>query len=103
MKSQVCDWEVWKELENHKKRMEKAHMRDMFHQDSNRFQKFSVKFQDDLLLDYSKNLVDEAVMKSLFKLASEAQVFQWRDKMFNGEKINNTENRAVLHIALRNR
>ncbi|XP_064598731.1 glucose-6-phosphate isomerase-like [Liolophura sinensis] len=57
----------------------------------------------DLLLDYSKNLIDEEVFKRLLQLAKDRQVEQMRDAMFSGEKINFTENRAVLHVALRNR
>lgn len=101
---QISDSNVWKEIEQHKKRLENSQMRDLFQQDPERFKKFSQKFQGDgLLLDFSKNIVDEAAFRSLLKLAEEAQIPQWRDKMFNGEKINNSENRAVLHVALRNR
>jgi len=102
--NQISDSNVWKEVENHKVRLENTQMRDLFKQDQERFNKFSLKFQGDaLLLDFSKNIIDEPAFRSLLKLAEEAHVSQWRDKMFNGEKINNSENRAVLHIALRNR
>ena len=65
-----------------------------------RFERFSLRL-DDLLLDYSKNLVTQETMTLLFALARQAEVESWRDKMFSGEKINCTEHRAVLHTALR--
>uniref|UniRef100_A0A8C7PFM6 Glucose-6-phosphate isomerase n=1 Tax=Oncorhynchus mykiss TaxID=8022 RepID=A0A8C7PFM6_ONCMY len=79
-------------------------MRDMFEADKDRFSKFSTTLETDdgdILLDYSKNLVNEEVMRML--LAKSRGVEEARDKMFSGEKINFTEGRAVLHIALRNR
>ncbi|TRY90823.1 hypothetical protein DNTS_009001, partial [Danionella cerebrum] len=81
-------------------------MRKMFEEDKNRFQKFSLtlKTEDgDILLDYSKNLINEEVMKMLVELAKSRGVEVSRDKMFSGDKINFTEGRAVLHVALRNR
>lgn len=81
-------------------------MSDMFSKDPGRFNKFSttVKTKDgDLLLDYSKNLVNEEVLKLLFQLAKDRKVEEMRQAMFGGERINFTEDRAVLHIALRNR
>uniref|UniRef100_A0A8C1FG03 Glucose-6-phosphate isomerase n=1 Tax=Cyprinus carpio carpio TaxID=630221 RepID=A0A8C1FG03_CYPCA len=78
-------------------------MRQMFEADKNRFQKLSLTLkteEGDILLDYSKNLVNEEVMKMLAKSRG---VEASRDKMFSGEKINFTEGRAVLHVALRNR
>lgn len=75
-------------------------MNDLFAQDSERFNKFSVELPK-LLLDYSKNLIDSETMDSLFDLAKECEVDTWRAKMFSGEKINKTEDRAVLHTALR--
>lgn len=92
----------WKNLAEHYKIASNVHMRDLFAQDANRFEKFSLKIGD-ILLDYSKNRVTEETMKLLFELAKEANVQEWMNKMYSGEKINNTENRAVLHIALRNR
>jgi glucose-6-phosphate isomerase len=58
---------------------------------------------DDVFVDYSKHRITEETMKLLFDLARQAKVFEWRDRMFSGEKINRTEDRAVLHVALRNR
>lgn len=81
-------------------------MRDMFDADKDRFSKFSTTLETDdgdILLDYSKNLVNEEVMRMLLAMAKSRGVEEARDKMFSGEKINFTEGRAVLHIALRNR
>jgi glucose-6-phosphate isomerase len=77
-------------------------MRDLFAQDPDRFKKFSLEFEG-LLLDFSKNRITGETLKLLRALAVERDVAGWAKKMFNGEKINITENRAVLHIALRNR
>jgi glucose-6-phosphate isomerase len=102
--NQISDSKVWHEIEQHQKRLENVQMRELFQKEPDRFKKFSLHFQGDgMLLDFSKNIFDEDAFKSLLKLIEEANVRQWREKMFNGEKINNTENRAVLHIALRNR
>ncbi|MCS6989510.1 MAG: glucose-6-phosphate isomerase [Chloroherpetonaceae bacterium] len=92
----------WKALQQHYKKVKKLHLRDLFAEDPKRFEKFSAKFND-ILLDYSKNRVTSETMKLLFQLAREAKVKKWIEKMFSGEKINFTENRAALHVALRNR
>jgi glucose-6-phosphate isomerase len=76
-------------------------MRDLFQSDSTRFDRYSLRL-DDLLLDFSKNLINDETMRLLRKLGSEAKVPEWTEAMFRGEKINFTENRAVLHVALRN-
>ncbi|XP_017555526.1 glucose-6-phosphate isomerase a [Pygocentrus nattereri] len=81
-------------------------MRQMFDADKERFSKFSLNLETDdgdILLDYSKNLINEEVLKMLFDMARSIGVETARDQMFAGEKINFTEGRAVLHIALRNR
>src|SRR5262245_59439909 len=93
---------AWKALETHQREVANVHMRDLFAQDPQRFHQFSLQFQD-LLLDYSKNRITEKTMQLLRDLARQADLKGWTEKMFNGEKINITENRAVLHIALRNR
>lgn len=98
----LTDLNAWKKLEKNYTEMRGVQMRDMFAADPKRFDEFSVSLND-LLLDYSKNRVDADTMKNLIDLAKEAGVEQMRDKMFSGEKINITENRAVLHTALRNR
>jgi len=74
----------------------------LFAEDPKRFDRFSAKACD-ILLDYSKNRVTEETMRLLFDLARQADVKDWTEKMFTGQKINVTENRAVLHVALRNR
>lgn len=78
-----------------------VHMRDQFERDPQRFAKFSVQL-DDLLLDYSKNRLTPETVPLLMDLARQMDVEGWRDRMFAGERINNTEQRAVLHTALRN-
>ena len=93
---------AWKTLETHQRDMANVHMRDLFAQDPQRFRKFSLQFHD-LLLDYSKNRITEKTMQLLRDLARQTDLKGWTEKMFNGEKINITENRAVLHIGLRNR
>jgi glucose-6-phosphate isomerase len=93
---------AWLALKAHAGLMGDVHMRSLFAQDRRRFDRFSLRL-DDLLLDYSKHRVTEETMRLLFALAREAEVEQWRDRMFAGEKINGTEDRAVLHVALRNR
>jgi glucose-6-phosphate isomerase len=93
---------AWQALDAHHKEMASVHMRDLFRQDPKRFDKFSLRFND-ILLDYSKNRVNDKTMSLLFDLARQSNVEAWRDKMFSGAKINTTEDRAVLHVALRNR
>lgn len=87
-------------LEEHFGHMKYENMREMFKKDPKRFEKFSIKL-DDLLLDYSKNIITSETMDKLFALAKEANVEGWREDMFNGVHINLTEDRAVLHTTLR--
>lgn len=82
--------------------MSQAHMRSLFAEDPQRFDKYSLMIND-ILFDYSKNIVTDKTMGLLQKLADECEVSGWIEKMFNCEAINHTENRAVLHAALRNR
>lgn len=91
----------WKALEAHYAATSSTHIRDLFAADPKRFDKHSLKFED-LLLDYSKNCVTEETMDLLYKLAEETDVIGLAKRMFSGEKINATEGRAVLHVALRN-
>ncbi|XP_041916655.1 glucose-6-phosphate isomerase b [Alosa sapidissima] len=97
----------YKKLEQwYKSNAGNLNMRKMFEADKDRFSKHSLTLNTedgDILLDYSKNLINEEVMAMLLELAKSRGVEAARDKMFAGEKINFTENRAVLHIALRNR
>lgn len=76
-------------------------MRDLFRADPGRFERYSIRL-DDFLLDYSKNLINDETLALLRQLGLEANVPAWTEAMFSGEKINFTENRAVLHVALRN-
>jgi glucose-6-phosphate isomerase len=93
---------AWKALEAHYQKMSQTHMRTLFEQDPQRFKKFSLRVND-IVLDYSKNRIADETMSLLSRLAAQADVMGWTEKMFIGEKINMTENRAVLHVALRNR
>jgi glucose-6-phosphate isomerase len=77
-------------------------MRQLFAQDPARFEKFSLKFAD-LLVDFSKNLITEKTLSLLLELVQQVNLKDWTEKMFTGAKINITEDRAVLHVALRNR
>ncbi|MGC8771311.1 MAG: glucose-6-phosphate isomerase [Brevinematia bacterium] len=92
----------WKKLSIHYESMKNVHMRDLFKSDQNRFNKFSLSFED-IFVDYSKNIITEETMGLLFNLAEEAKLKDAIEKMFSGDKINETEKRAVLHIALRNK
>ncbi|WNC71068.1 glucose-6-phosphate isomerase [Thalassotalea psychrophila] len=92
----------WKSLTILAKNMQSIHMNDLFSADADRFDKFSIKLPN-ILFDYSKNIIDDAVIEQLLNLCKDVDLENWRDKMFNAERINLTENRAVLHTALRNR
>jgi glucose-6-phosphate isomerase len=93
---------AWKALRKHQRKMADVHMRDLFAGDPQRFEKFSLRIGD-ILFDYSKNRVRRKTMRLLFDLAREAGLADKIEAMFTGQKVNNTENRAVLHVALRNR
>jgi len=93
---------AWKALESYYAEVKDVHMKDLFAQDPERFNKFSLTFED-ILVDYSKNRIDEKVMSLLIDLAEECGLKEAIKAMFSGEKINATEHRAVLHTALRNR
>lgn len=82
--------------------MKQIHLKDLFAKDSTRFEQFSAQIPG-VLFDYSKQQIDKTVFEKLIALAKECDISAWRDKMFSGEKINITEDRAVLHTALRNR
>ena len=100
--SQLTNSEAWKTLEAHKEVMAAQPMRDLFSDDPLRFDKFSLRFGN-VLLDYSKNIVTGETMRLLRNLAVQADLPAWIQRMFTGDRINTTEKRAVLHIALRNR
>jgi glucose-6-phosphate isomerase len=92
----------FKKLKSHKKTISKQTIKNLFEQDPNRFKKYSIKSQD-ILLDYSKNLINGRTISYLNDLANECGLSDAIESMFKGEKINATENRSVLHTALRNR
>ena len=93
---------VCRELQTHQSQIAQVHMRDLFEADPARFERFSLQVGE-VLLDYSKNRITDETMRLLMQLADEAEVERWRERMFSGDKINHTEDRAVLHVALRNR
>ena len=93
---------AWKALEAHYETVKDLHMRDLFAEDPERFNRFSVR-SNDLLLDFSKNRITAETLQLLLDLAGECKAQEWAQRMFSGEKINFTEQRAVLHTALRNR
>ncbi len=93
---------AWQALAKHQAEIADVQMRDLFARDPQRFEHFSLRL-DDILFDYSKNRVTAETMGLLCDLARQANVPQKIEAMFSGQKINVTENRAVLHVALRNR
>ncbi|WP_109112303.1 glucose-6-phosphate isomerase [Aeromonas caviae] len=95
--------QAWQALEAHFAANKEMRLKDLFAQDPKRFDKFSLTFGGDILVDYSKNLITEETLKLLVNLAGETDLRSAIDAMFNGDKINMTEGRAVLHTALRNR
>ncbi len=94
------DTPAWKALETHFRQTAHIHMRDLFAEDITRFKRYSLELSG-LFLDYSKNRITAKTMNLLFKLAETQDVEGWRDRMFEGESINTTEERAALHVALR--
>ncbi|GAB2530170.1 glucose-6-phosphate isomerase [Rufibacter soli] len=93
--------QAWGKLTQHYAQTKDQHLRDAFAADAQRFEKFSVTFED-ILLDYSKNRINQETVQLLVQLAEECGLQQAIEAMFTGEKINFTEDRAVLHVALRN-
>ncbi|MEQ9302335.1 MAG: glucose-6-phosphate isomerase, partial [Marinoscillum sp.] len=94
--------QAWSKLKAHFASIKEIHMKSLFTADPDRFTKFSTSFED-ILLDYSKNRISQETMDLLFELADEVNLQEAKQQMFNGDKINVTEDRAVLHVALRNR
>ena len=90
----------WKELEKHAAATRDLQMRDLFAKDPRRTESFSLRWHD-ILLDYSKNRITADTITLLRQILKEAKVKEQRDRMFRGDRINFTENRFVLHIALR--
>jgi glucose-6-phosphate isomerase len=93
---------LWKALQTRKTALEKRHLRELFHDDPKRFDKFSIEWEG-MLLDYSKNLLCDETLALLLQLAESANLKDWIARLLAGDKINSTEGRAVLHTALRNR
>lgn len=93
---------AWKTLSAHAAKMKTQHMKTLFAADDKRFEKFSLQLSN-LLFDYSKNLLTDETKTALLALAIESDVETWRGRMFSGEHINATEDRAVMHVALRDK
>ncbi len=93
---------AWNRLEEYHFEFEGKHMKELFANDAKRFQKYSLKFED-ILVDFSKNIIDDEVREVLLELANECELQDAIESMFTGQKINVTEDRSVLHVALRNR
>lgn len=94
---------AWQALQKHFDEMKDVTIADLFAKDGDRFSKFSATFDDQMLVDYSKNRITEETLAKLQDLAKECDLAGAIKSMFSGEKITRTENRAVLHVALRNR
>ena len=93
---------AWQQLTEHYQSLKSVEMKNLFAENPDRFEQFSIRFED-LLMDYSKNIFTARTLHLLVDLAKECGLEEARKAMFDGEKINETENRAVLHTALRNR
>jgi len=93
---------AWQRLEAHFLMMQATHLRELFEEDPKRFDKFHTTFED-ILVDYSKNLINSEILRELIALANEVELKNAIEAMFRGTRINQTEDRSVLHIALRNR
>lgn len=93
---------AWKNLEVHAQEMKQLHLKELFEEDAERFKKYTLCFED-ILLDYSKNLINDETLNLFNLLAEECRLKDAIEAMYTGEKINKTEDRAVLHVALRNR
>ena len=95
--------QAWKALEAHQSQLANTTIADLFKQEQNRFNDYSLSFENQILVDFSKNKINQETLKLLHQLAKESALDEAINAMFTGEKINRTENRAVLHTALRNR
>ena len=94
--------QAWKALEAHQSQLAHTTIADLFKQEQNRFNDYSLTFENQILVDFSKNKINQETLKLLHQLAKESALDEAINAMFTGEKINRTENRAVLHTALRN-
>jgi len=95
--------QAWKALKAHQSQLAHTTISDLFKQEQNRFNDYSLTFENQILVDFSKNKINQETLKLLHQLAKESALDEAINAMFTGEKINRTENRAVLHTALRNR
>ncbi|HHF3826647.1 TPA: glucose-6-phosphate isomerase [Haemophilus influenzae] len=95
--------QAWKALEVHKAELSNTTIQDLFKQEKNRFDDYSLTFNNQILVDFSKNNINQTTLSHLRQLAQECALDSAKEAMFTGKKINRTENRAVLHTALRNR
>ncbi|OOF49229.1 glucose-6-phosphate isomerase [Rodentibacter trehalosifermentans] len=95
--------QAWKALEAHQSELANVTIQDLFQQEKDRFKDYSLTFKDQILVDFSKNNINKQTLSLLRQLAQECSLDSAKEAMFSGEKINRTENRAVLHTALRNR
>ncbi|MDF1514910.1 MAG: glucose-6-phosphate isomerase [Anaerolineae bacterium] len=93
---------VWSSLTQHYNEIVNLHMRTLFDEDAGRFDRFSLSIED-ILYDYSKNRITDTTIQLLLELAQEAELPIWIERLFTGAKINSTENRPVLHTALRDK
>ncbi|AWH90254.1 glucose-6-phosphate isomerase [Buchnera aphidicola (Melanaphis sacchari)] len=104
MKNISCvETKSWKKLKKNFENIKNIHLKHFFLEDPNRFKNFSILFKNDILIDFSKNRINKETLKNLLNLAKETDLKSAIHNMFIGAKINKTENRSVLHIALRNR
>ena len=95
--------QAWKALETHQTELANTTIQDLFQQEKDRFNDYSLSFENQILVDFSKNNINKQTLSLLRQLAQECALNSAKEAMFSGEKINRTENRAVLHTALRNR
>ena len=101
LKKNLVKMPEWQALQNHYQEMTRLTLRDLFDRDRNRVERFSLR-EDDIYLDYSKNLINTRTMDLLLKLAVARNLKVEIGNMFGGQKVNQSEDRAALHIALRN-
>src|SRR5690349_14382882 len=93
--------DAWRQLKAHHEEMKDLSIKNMSREDADRFSKFSTRLGD-IVFDYSKNRINDKTVGLLLALAEQCKVKEAIEAMFNGDKINETENRSVLHVALRN-
>ncbi len=98
----ITETTAWRQLATHRREMDGVHMRELFDNDPGRFDRFHLLL-DDLLVDYSKHRITDQTLDLLVALAMQAALPTWIEQLFSGERINCTEGRPVLHVALRNR